>query len=92
VPPVNTEKYYIAYIPVQFICVHVCLCKTYNGGSHVASSCRCSEYVAINKLFEYLFARMLASHRGGLASIPGQDMSVSDALVKYGDDIGQVSP
>jgi hypothetical protein len=41
--------------------------------------------IAINKLFKYLFARMLASHRGGLASIPGQDMSVSGTLVTYGN-------
>ncbi len=32
--------------------------------------------IAINKLFEWLFSRVLASHRGGPCSIPGQDMSV----------------
>ncbi len=39
-----------AYILVQFMCVHVCSCNTFTGGSHVASIlhgltfiCRCSE-------------------------------------------------
>jgi hypothetical protein len=39
----TTCKCFSAYILVQFICVHVCSCKTYNGGSQVASSCICSE-------------------------------------------------
>ncbi len=30
----------------------------------------------INKLFEWLFSRVLASHRGGPGSISGRDMSV----------------
>ncbi len=47
--------------------------------------------LAINKLFEWLFSRVLASHRGGPGSIPGRDMSVSGPLVKDGDDLGQVS-
>ncbi len=29
-----------------------------------------------NKLFEWLFSRVLASHHGGPGSIPGRDMSV----------------
>ncbi len=40
----------------------------------------------INKLFEWIFYRMLASHRGGLGSIPGRDMSVLGPLVYDGDD------
>ncbi len=34
---------------------------------------------AINKLFEKLFARVLASQRGGPGLIPGQGMSVAIA-------------
>jgi hypothetical protein len=30
--------------------------------------------IALNKLFERLFSRVLASHRGGPGSIPGRDM------------------
>jgi hypothetical protein len=43
-------------------------------------------------LFEYLFARVLASHRRGLGSISSQDMSFSGLLVEDGNDLGQVSP
>ncbi len=32
--------------------------------------------IAINKLFEWLFSRVLASHRGCPVSIPGRDMPV----------------
>ncbi len=34
-----------------------------------------------HKLFEWLLSRVLASHRGGLSLIPGQDMSVLGPLV-----------
>ncbi len=37
--------------------------------------------IAINKLFEWLFSRVLASHCGGPGLIPGQDMSVLGPLV-----------
>jgi hypothetical protein len=37
---------------------------------------------AINKLFEWLLSRVLASQRGGLGSIPGRDMSVLGTLVE----------
>jgi hypothetical protein len=42
--------------------------------------------IAINKL-EKLFARVLASHRIGPGSIPGQDISVSGTLVEDGNDL-----
>ncbi len=48
--------------------------------------------IAINKLFEWLFSRVLASHRGGPGLVPY--MSVSGPLVEDGDesdDISQVS-
>jgi hypothetical protein len=41
--------------------------------------------IAINKIFELLFSRVLASSHGGSGSIPSRDMLV------FGDDIGQVS-
>ncbi len=47
--------------------------------------------IAINKLFESLFYRVLASHRIGLGSIPGRDMSVLGPLVRDEDCLGQVS-
>ncbi len=47
--------------------------------------------IAIKKLFEWLFSRVLASHRGGPDSIPGRDMSVPGSLVEDKDDLGQVS-
>jgi hypothetical protein len=37
--------------------------------------------IAINTLFEYFFATVLASQRGGPGSIPGRDMSISGPLV-----------
>jgi hypothetical protein len=48
--------------------------------------------IIFNKLFGYLFARMLASHHGGPGSIPNRDMSVSGALVDYEDDLDSVFP
>ncbi len=45
-----------------------------------------------SKLFEWLFSRVLVSHRGGPGLVPGRDMSVLGPLVKDGDDLGQVSP
>ncbi len=37
------SKCYLAYILVQFMCVHVCSCNTCTGGSQVAGLiCRCS--------------------------------------------------
>jgi hypothetical protein len=38
---------------------------------------------AINKLFEWLFSKVLTTPHGGPGSIPGSDMSV------LGNDIGQ---
>jgi hypothetical protein len=38
--------------------------------------------IAIHKLFGQLFAGVPSSHCGGLGSIPGMDMTVSDALVE----------
>jgi hypothetical protein len=32
--------------------------------------------IANNKLFKWLFSRVLASHHGGLGAIPGRDISV----------------
>jgi hypothetical protein len=59
--------------------------------------CRFSEKLFIEvpgtgTLFEYLFARLIASHRGDPSSIPGRDMSVSGPLgreyrIEDGDDI-----
>ena len=46
--------------------------------------------IAINKLFYWLFSRVLTAHRGGLGSIPGRDMSLLGPL-KDGDDLVQVS-
>ncbi len=46
--------------------------------------------VAINTLFEKLFARVLGTHRGGFGSIPGRVMTVSGPLVEDGDQLGQV--
>jgi hypothetical protein len=37
--------------------------------------------IASNKLSGWLFSRVLASHAGGPASSPGQDMSVLGPLV-----------
>jgi hypothetical protein len=37
--------------------------------------------IAINKLFDWLFSRVLASHCGGLGSIFGRDMPVLVPLV-----------
>ncbi len=34
--------------------------------------------IAIIKMFEWLFSRVLAFHRGGPGSVPGLDMSVLD--------------
>jgi hypothetical protein len=48
--------------------------------------------IACKELLEQRVNKVLASHSGGLGSIPGQDMSVSGPLVKDGDDLGQVSP
>jgi hypothetical protein len=45
-----------------------------------------------NSNYMALFSRVLASHHGGLGSIPGQDMSVPGPLVKDGDNLAQVSP
>jgi hypothetical protein len=47
--------------------------------------------IAINKLLEWVFSRVLASHRGGPGSIPGRDMSVLGLIVQDEDDLGQVS-
>jgi hypothetical protein len=47
--------------------------------------------IAINMLFEKLFARVHASHCGCLGLIPGRDMSVSGPLVENGDDLGHWS-
>ncbi len=46
--------------------------------------------IAINTLFEELFARVLSSYRGGLGSIPDQDMLVWGPLVEFRDELGQV--
>ncbi len=45
--------------------------------------------IAINKLFEWLFSRVLNSHRGGPGSIRSWYMSVMGPLVYDGDDLGQ---
>jgi hypothetical protein len=37
--------------------------------------------IAINKLFTWLFSRVLATHRGCKDSIPGRDMSVWGPLL-----------
>jgi hypothetical protein len=37
--------------------------------------------IAINKLFEWLYSVVLASHHGGLGSIPSRVMSVLGPLV-----------
>jgi hypothetical protein len=47
--------------------------------------------IAINKLFEWLFSRVLSSHCEGPGLIPSQDMSVLEPLVKDKDDLGLVS-
>ncbi len=47
--------------------------------------------IAINKLFEWLFSRVLSSHCEGPGLIPSQDMSVLGTLVKDKDDFGLVS-
>jgi hypothetical protein len=36
--------------------------------------------IAVNKLFEWLFSRVLTSHHTGPGSIPGREMSVSGPL------------
>ncbi len=46
--------------------------------------------IALNKLFESLFSRVLASHHGGLGLIPSRDMSVLEPPLQDGDDLGQV--
>ncbi len=49
---------------------------------------------AINKLFEWLFSRVLATYRDSVrpGSIPGRNMSVLGPLVyRDRDDLGQVS-
>jgi hypothetical protein len=47
--------------------------------------------IAINKLFEWLFSRVLSSHCEGPGLIPSQDISVLGTLVKNKDDLGLVS-
>jgi hypothetical protein len=83
-------KCYSAYILIQFICVHECSCNICTGGSLVESHVEsiflwlhAHMYmfrIAINKLFERLFSRVLASHREGLGSFV-QDMPVLGPLV-----------
>jgi len=43
--------------------------------------------ISINLLFDYVFAKV----RAYTGSIPGQDISISGALIEDGDDLGQVS-
>ncbi len=47
--------------------------------------------IAIYKLFEWLFSRVLVSHLGGPGLVPGWDMSILGPLIQDGDDLGQVS-
>jgi hypothetical protein len=46
----------------------------------------------LNKLFEWLFTRVLSFHPVGPGSIPGQDMSVLGSLDLDRDDLYPVSP
>jgi hypothetical protein len=81
---------------LHFSAIHVCSCSTCTGGSHVESILHWSRSflifrIAINKLFKWLLSRVFASHRWGLGSILGRDITVLGPLVKDGDDLGQVS-
>jgi hypothetical protein len=56
----------------------------------VARSCICSECL-YKQAVRKLFARVLASHRGGPGLIPGRNMSVSGPLVEDGGDLSSVT-
>ncbi len=87
-------KCYLAYILVQFMCVHVSSCDTCTEGSHVTSILHWSHAqmfrITINRLFKWLFSRVLPSQRGGPSSIPGWNMSVLGPLVYDVDDLGHI--
>ncbi len=74
----TTCKLYAAHILVQLMCVHVCpmFMQPHALGGAMSSAHMWMFWIAINTLFEKLFARVLTSHHGCLGSITGRDMSI----------------